>query len=234
MGERRRHAGVTDVLVLTPVGQLPLTRPLLDAGVPPETAAALDPVLRAVIEAGYDRPAPGEPYPSEPVRFEPLPTSATELLALADRSAELLAGVVQPNQPATPPIASSTALTAATPTNQPAAGEPVGTRSTTTPQDTKPALAENDPQPARVNETHQPSVTQRSSPTATGPNKTEPSPRGTNSGSDPGDVVRAVVGNRDESSTTNGTTQRDASNAASGTTRSGSPSGASSTSGGSK
>lgn len=57
---------VVDVLLKNPVGQLPLTRPLLDLGVPPEVVKALDPLLRAIIETGYDRPTDGK-YPSEPV-----------------------------------------------------------------------------------------------------------------------------------------------------------------------
>jgi len=64
---------VMDILVLTPEGQLPLTRPLLDLGVPAAFVEALDPLLRAIIETGYDRPAPGSVFPSQPVTFALLP-----------------------------------------------------------------------------------------------------------------------------------------------------------------
>jgi hypothetical protein len=64
---------VTDVLVLNQDGQLPLTRPLLQLGVPQNIVSALDPFLRAVIETGYDRPADPNSYPSQPVRFSLVP-----------------------------------------------------------------------------------------------------------------------------------------------------------------
>jgi PE-PPE domain len=64
---------VTDVLVLSPHGQLPLTRPLLQLGVPQNIVSALDPFLRSVIETGYDRPSGQGTYPSEPVRFSVVP-----------------------------------------------------------------------------------------------------------------------------------------------------------------
>jgi hypothetical protein len=64
---------VTDVLVLNQDGQLPLTRPLLQLGVPQNIVSALDPFLRAVIETGYDRPTDPNSYPSQPVPFALVP-----------------------------------------------------------------------------------------------------------------------------------------------------------------
>ncbi len=71
---------VTDVLVLNQDGQLPLTRPLLQLGIPQNIVTALDPFLRAVIETGYDRPSGPGSYPSEPVPFQVVPPP-TKLLS---------------------------------------------------------------------------------------------------------------------------------------------------------
>jgi pimeloyl-ACP methyl ester carboxylesterase len=64
---------VTDVLIKAPVGELPLTMPLLQLGVPRSVIEALDPFLRAIIETGYDRP---EVAPSQPVPFQLLPPAS--------------------------------------------------------------------------------------------------------------------------------------------------------------
>jgi hypothetical protein len=61
---------VTDVLIKAPVGELPLTMPLLQLGVPKEIVKALDPFLRAIIETGYDRQAV---VPAHAVPFQLLP-----------------------------------------------------------------------------------------------------------------------------------------------------------------
>jgi hypothetical protein len=96
---------VTDVLIPAPVGQLPLTMPLLQLGVPPTLVAAMDPFLRSVIETGYNRPDPNVPgsYPSEPVPFQLVPPpqrwlpDALSVAAGAMQSAQLLTGAAQPN-----------------------------------------------------------------------------------------------------------------------------------------
>ena len=96
---------VTDKLIPAPVGQLPLTMPLLQLGVPPTLVAAMDPFLRSVIETGYDRPDPNVPgsYPSEPVRFQLVPppqrwlSDVQSVAAGAIQSVQLLAGAVQSN-----------------------------------------------------------------------------------------------------------------------------------------
>lgn len=64
---------VTDILLPNAVGQLPLTQPLRSLGVPDDVIAALDPLLRAVIETAYDRTPDGGIAPSQPVRFKLLP-----------------------------------------------------------------------------------------------------------------------------------------------------------------
>lgn len=94
---------VTDVLIPAPVGQLPLTMPLLQLGVPPALVTAMDPFLRRVIETGYNRPDPNVSgsYPSEPVPFQLVPPpqrwlpDALSVAGGAVESAQLLAGVLQ-------------------------------------------------------------------------------------------------------------------------------------------
>jgi hypothetical protein len=60
---------MTDILVLAPVGQLPLEMPLAQVGVPQPILVALDPALRSIIETGYDRTSD----PSQQVMFALLP-----------------------------------------------------------------------------------------------------------------------------------------------------------------
>lgn len=67
------NGNISDVVIRNPEGQLPLTRPLLDLGVPPEIVKALDPLLRAIIETGYNRPPNGGVYPADPQHLELLP-----------------------------------------------------------------------------------------------------------------------------------------------------------------
>ncbi len=89
---------VTDKLIPAPVGQLPLTMPLLQLGVPADLVTAMDPFLRAVIETGYQRADPAVPgsFPSEPVPFRLVPpptrwiSDADSVTAGAVRSAELV------------------------------------------------------------------------------------------------------------------------------------------------
>ncbi|MGE2716632.1 PE-PPE domain-containing protein [Mycolicibacterium litorale] len=69
-----KNGNITDVLIRNEVGDLPLTRPLRDLGVPQEVIEALDPLLRAIIETGYDRPADGGLYPSKPVLLDGMPS----------------------------------------------------------------------------------------------------------------------------------------------------------------
>lgn len=68
-----KNGNITDVVIRNPVGQLPLTRPLLDMGVPQELVDALDPLLRAVIETAYVRVPNGGTYAAEPVHLQLMP-----------------------------------------------------------------------------------------------------------------------------------------------------------------
>ena len=96
---------ITDKLVPAPLGQLPLTMPLLQLGVPQALVTAMDPFLRSVIETGYNRPDPNVAgsYPSEPVPFQLVPPperwlpDVISVAAGAAQSVQLLAGALQPN-----------------------------------------------------------------------------------------------------------------------------------------
>lgn len=66
------NGNIVDVLIKNKVGDLPLTRPLLDLGVPREVVEAIDPLLRAIIETSYDRPTDGV-YSAKPVHLGLMP-----------------------------------------------------------------------------------------------------------------------------------------------------------------
>lgn len=68
-----KNGNITDIVIRNEVGDLPLTQPLLAMGVPRELVEALDPLLRAIIETGYDRPVDGGTYPAEPVHLQLMP-----------------------------------------------------------------------------------------------------------------------------------------------------------------
>lgn len=99
------HSGgrVTDVLLRNQPGDLPLTRPLLSLGVPREIVVALDPILRAIIETGYDRPANGAVVSDQPVGFKLLP-GPDQLL---QDSQAVLAGAVQTAEALGSPVGSA-------------------------------------------------------------------------------------------------------------------------------
>lgn len=67
-----RNGNITDIVIKAPLGELPLTKPLLDLGVPRAVVEALDPLLRAIIETSYDRPTDGK-YASKPVLLQLMP-----------------------------------------------------------------------------------------------------------------------------------------------------------------
>jgi hypothetical protein len=68
-----KTGNVTDIVIRNQPGDLPLTRPLLDLGVPRELVEAIDPLLRAIIETGYDRPENGGEYAATPVHLGLMP-----------------------------------------------------------------------------------------------------------------------------------------------------------------
>jgi hypothetical protein len=96
---------ITDKLIPAPVGELPLTMPLAQLGIPPTLIAAMDPFLRSVIETGYNRPDPNVAgsYPSEPVPFALVPPpqrwlpDVLSVAAGAVESVQLLTGALAPN-----------------------------------------------------------------------------------------------------------------------------------------
>lgn len=67
------NGNITDIVVKNEVGDLPLTQPLLALGVPREIVEALDPLLRAIIETGYDRAPDGGTYAATPVHLKLIP-----------------------------------------------------------------------------------------------------------------------------------------------------------------
>ena len=192
--------GVADVLVLTPVGQLPLTRPLLDAFVPAAVVAAWDPILRAIIEAGYDRPQPGETYPSQPVPFDPLPASPADAPPVpADQSAELFARAIEPNQPDAVQLGEATASPPGLRTSEVAVAEEPASSAPATMSNhagtvvdetnTAPVIDETAAQSVLADEeTNEPPKRQPAWRTA---NKPVPSLRGTNRPSPTGDTTAA-------------------------------------------
>lgn len=67
------NGNITDIVIKNKVGDLPLTQPLLALGVPREVVEALDPLLRAIIETGYDRAPDGGTYAATPVYLGLMP-----------------------------------------------------------------------------------------------------------------------------------------------------------------
>jgi PE-PPE domain len=98
---------LTDVLIPSPVGQLPLTQPLFNLGVPQAFVTAIDPFLRAVIMTAY-RPTND---PAQRVTFELLPPVSAwgpDIASIAAGAAEtrqLLKKAVLGSRPApAPPV----------------------------------------------------------------------------------------------------------------------------------
>jgi hypothetical protein len=168
---------VTDKLIPAPVGQLPLTMPLLQLGVPPALVTALDPFLRSVIETGYSRPDPNVPgsYPSQPVPFQLVPPPdrwLPDVLSVAGgavQSVQLLTGAVHPPNPVVNNNVSTLALKQ--PTTVPES-PPV--------DDNKPAVEEKNSEP-----------TPDKPGTGAGPNKVQPAQQ-PKTGWRPGDLLRQL------------------------------------------
>ncbi len=68
-----KNGNVTDVLIKNQPGELPITQPLRALGVPESLILALDPFLRFMIEAGYERQPDSGEYPAEPVHIGLIP-----------------------------------------------------------------------------------------------------------------------------------------------------------------
>lgn len=63
-----KNGNVIDILIKNQPGDLPITQPLKGLGVPESFIKAIDPFLRAMIDAAYERPTDGM-YPAEPVHI---------------------------------------------------------------------------------------------------------------------------------------------------------------------
>jgi hypothetical protein len=70
-----QNGNVVDVLVKNQPGDMPIEQPLRALGVPESVILALDPILRAIVDAGYQRPTNGI-YPAQPVHFGLIPDPA--------------------------------------------------------------------------------------------------------------------------------------------------------------
>ncbi len=98
---------LTDVLIPSPVGQLPLTQPLLNIGVPQAYVSAIDPLLRAIIMTAY----PPTNDPAQRVTFQLLPPvsawgfNMASIAAGAAETRQLLKEAVLGSRPApAPPV----------------------------------------------------------------------------------------------------------------------------------
>jgi hypothetical protein len=173
---------VTDVLIKAPVGELPLTIPLRQLGVPENVVIALDPFLRSIIETAYERPdaSVAGSYPSEPVPFQLVPpptrwlSDIQSVAAGAAQTTQQLAGVAQPGGTLRRADTSAANQRKVTPVE---GGLPADVPPTPAEPD---ADAGSDPRPA-----DKPA-------TGTGPNKTEP-PQKPKAGWQPGDLLRSFL-----------------------------------------
>jgi hypothetical protein len=180
---------ITDKLIPAPLGELPLTMPLLQLGVPRSLVEAMDPFIRSVIETGYDRPDPNVAgsYPSEPVPFQLVPPpqrwlpDVLSVAAGAVQSVQLLAGALQPNSLVNNNVSSLAAARSDTPVvTLPA---PV--------VEEKPAVEEKPTveEKQTVEEKTEPASDKPT--TGTGPNKFQPAPKA-KTGWRPGDLLRQL------------------------------------------
>lgn len=177
--------------------------PLLQLGVPRSLVEAMDPFLRSVIEAGYNRPDPtvAGSYPSEPVPFQlaPPPTKwlsdIQSVGAGAAQTLQKIAGITQPN-----PIVNNqvSTLAIAQPNN---GAPPVGT-----PAPNVNAVVADSPPPPDEEKKSDPAPPTPAA--GTGPNKVEP-PQQPKGGWKPGDLLRKLFGPKPatggSSTTTTGT-----------------------------
>jgi hypothetical protein len=184
---------ITDKLIPAPLGQLPLTMPLLQLGVPPALVSAMDPFIRSVIETGYNRPDPNVAgsFPSESVPFQLVPPpqrwlpDVLSVAAGAVQSVQALTGAVQPNLLVNNKVSTLAAPQTDTPpvTQSAVAG------------DDEPVIEEKKTEPAADKPT-----------TGTGANKVEPATKA-KTGWRPGDLLRQIFPPKPKPATdTNGST----------------------------
>ncbi|MDT5133822.1 MAG: hypothetical protein QOE41_3133 [Mycobacterium sp.] len=121
-----QSANMTDILVLAPVGELPILMPLAQAGVPQPILVALDPAFRAVIETGYARSSD----PSQQVRFallppvSALPGDATGVVVGFVTTAQQLPGAMVASVPGGPTVVVLTPMKTNTPVSPPSTVKP--------------------------------------------------------------------------------------------------------------
>ena len=183
------NGNVTDVVLVAPEGELPLTMPLLQLGVPRDVVVALDPFLRSVIETGYDRPVGPGAYPDEPVPFRLVPppdqwaSDVQSVAAGAALTSQRLAALGQPTTPNLGDTGADVLLPQGSPA--PLVGQlpgPTDAQPPTPPVDDvekKPTLLPLSPLRDAFG-------------IGTGPNKVEP-PKRPAGGWQPGDLVRSVL-----------------------------------------
>jgi hypothetical protein len=172
---------ITDVLLVAPEGELPLTMPLLQLGVPKDVVVALDPFLRSVIETGYSRPVGEGAYPTEPVPFQLVPppdqwiSDTQSVAAGATETFRRLAALGQPTVPGLAGAGGNQALLREG-SSVPLIQQPQAPEGVTPPVEDRPILT-----PLRD-----------ALGIGTWPNKVEP-PKAPSGGWKPGDLVRSVL-----------------------------------------
>jgi hypothetical protein len=172
---------ITDVLLVAREGELPLTMPLLQLGVPKDVVVALDPFLRSVIETGYSRPVGEGAYPTEPVPFQLVPppdrwiSDTQSVAAGATETARRLAALGQPTVPGLAGAGGNQALLREG-SSVPLIQQPQAREDVTPPVEDRPILT-----PLRD-----------ALGIGTGPNKVEP-PKAPLGGWKPGDLVRSIL-----------------------------------------
>ncbi|MDT5163103.1 MAG: hypothetical protein QOC90_3413 [Mycobacterium sp.] len=172
---------ITDVLLVAPDGELPLTMPLLQLGVPKDVVVALDPFLRSVIETGYSRPVGEGAYPTEPVPFQLVPPPdqwISDTQSVAAGATETVGRLAALGQPAVPGLAGAGGNQALLRegASVPLIQQPQAPEDVTPPFEDRPILT-----PLRD-----------ALGIGTGPNKVEP-PKAPSGGWKPGDLVRSVL-----------------------------------------
>jgi hypothetical protein len=180
---------VTDVVLAAPEGQLPLTMPLRQLGVPEDVVIALDPFLRSVIETGYDRPVGPGAYPDDPVPFRLAPPPdrwLSDVQSVAAGAAETTQRLATLQQPTTSYLADAPSNKAPAPERspEPLAGqlpEPSGAKLAVPRDDIDKRPATSPLSPLR----DAPDI-------GTGPNKVAPPKRSAGTWQ-PGDLVRSAL-----------------------------------------
>jgi hypothetical protein len=192
---------IKDVLIPARPGELPLTMPLAQLGMPQNVLVALDPFLRSVIETGYDRPSGEGAYPTEPAPYRlvaPPDRWLSDLQSVATGAVQTtaaLAGLVQPAAPLTGGNNNAEAMSALVASGDPPVlqTDPLAPKTTGTPAD-EAGGGVTTQRPVAADPV-----------TGTGPNKTE-APRQPKKGWKPGDLLRSIFAPKVDAESQNGNT----------------------------